>query len=84
VARIFLRTSINLAYPTLVAPGISSLVEDHEELEIDYPRGKIRNLRSGREIALPKYPPSVEQIFAAGGILTLLKERCIKEGLLRL
>jgi 3-isopropylmalate dehydratase small subunit len=84
VARIFLRNSINFAYPTLVAPGISSLVKDHEELEIDYPGGKIRNVRSGREIALPKYPPSVEQIFAAGGILTLLKERCIKEGLLRL
>ncbi len=83
VARIFLRTSINLAYPTLVAPGISNLVEDHEELEIDYPQGKIRNPRTGREIALPKYPPSVEQIFEAGGILTLLKERCIKEGLLR-
>ncbi len=84
VARIFLRTSINLAYPTLVAPGISSLVQDQEELEIDYPNGRIRNLRSGKEIALPKYPPSVEQIFAAGGILTLLRERCIKEGLVRL
>jgi 3-isopropylmalate dehydratase small subunit len=84
VARIFLRTSINLAYPTLVAPGASSLVEDHDELEIDYPGGKIRNLRSGRELALPKYPPSVEQIFAAGGILTLLKQRCVEEGLVRL
>ena len=84
VARIFLRTSINLAYPTLVAPGVSSLVEDHDELEIDYPRGKIRNLRSGRELPLPKYPASVEQIFAAGGILTLLKQRCVEEGLIRL
>jgi hypothetical protein len=50
-------------------------------LEIDYPKGKISNVRSGREIALTKYPPSVEQIFAAGGILTLMRERCIKEGL---
>ena len=84
VARIFLRTSINLAYPTLVAPGVSSLIEDHDELEVDYPRGAIRNLRSGRELALPKYPASVEQIFAAGGILTLLKQRCIRDGLVRL
>ena len=84
VARIFLRTSINLAYPTLVAPGVTSLVEEHDELEIDYPRGAIRNLRSGRELALPKYPASVEQIFAAGGILTLLKQRCVKEGLVQL
>lgn len=84
VARIFLRTSINLAYPTLVAPGVSSLAEDQDELEIDYPKGKIRNLRSGKELPLPKYAPSIEQIFEAGGILTLLKERCIREGLVRL
>jgi 3-isopropylmalate/(R)-2-methylmalate dehydratase small subunit len=84
VARIFLRTSINLAYPTLVAPGVSSLVEDHDEMEIDYPRGKIRNLRSGRELPLPKYPPSVEEIFKAGGILTLLRQRCVREGLVDL
>lgn len=84
VARIFLRTSINLAYPTLVAPGVSSLVEDHEELEIDYPKGTIRNIQSGKELPLPKYPPSVEQIFEAGGILTLLRERCLREGLVRL
>jgi 3-isopropylmalate/(R)-2-methylmalate dehydratase small subunit len=84
VARIFLRTSINLAYPTLVAPGVASLVEDHDELEIDYPRGAIRNLRTGRDLPLPKYPPSVEAIFAAGGILTLLKERCLREGLVNL
>lgn len=84
VARIFLRTSINLAYPTLIAPKVSSLVEDQEELEIDYPKGKIRNLSSGEEIPLAKYPPSVEKIFEAGGILTLLKERCIREGLVRL
>jgi 3-isopropylmalate dehydratase small subunit len=83
VARIFLRTSINLAYPTLVAPGISSLIEDQQELEIDYRNGKLRNLRSGAELPLPKYPPSVEKIFAAGGILTLLRERCIKEGLVQ-
>lgn len=84
VARIFLRTSINLAYPTLVAPGVSSLIEDHEEMEINYPKGIIRNLRSGKELPLPNYAPSVEQIFEAGGILTLLKERCIREGLVRL
>lgn len=83
VARIFLRTSINLAYPTLVAPGVTSLVEDHDELEIDYPQGKIRNLRTGQGLPLPKYPPSMEKIFEAGGILTLLKERCIKEGLVQ-
>ena len=84
VARIFLRTSINLAFPTLIAPGVTSLVEDQEELEIDYPKGKIRNLRSGKELPLSKYPPTVEQIFEAGGILTLLRERCVREGLVRL
>jgi hypothetical protein len=58
-------------------------VEDHQELEIDYRNGTIRALHSGAELPLPKYPPAVEKIFAAGGILTLLKERCVKEGLVQ-
>ncbi|MFQ5684419.1 MAG: hypothetical protein ACE5HC_14255 [Candidatus Binatia bacterium] len=56
-------------------------MEDEDELEIDYPNGRIRNLRSGKELPLSRYPPSVERIFEAGGILTLLKERCVKERL---
>lgn len=81
VARIFLRTSINLAWPALIAPGVTSLVDDQEELEVDYPNGKLRNLNTGKEMPLAKYAPSVEQIFESGGILTLLKDRCIREGL---
>lgn len=81
VARIFLRTSINLAYPVMIVPGVTSLVEDQREIEIDYPKGRLRNIKTGKELPLSKYPPSVERIFESGGILALLKERCVKEGL---
>ncbi|MEE9549228.1 MAG: 3-isopropylmalate dehydratase small subunit, partial [Candidatus Binatia bacterium] len=81
VARIFLRTSINLAYPVMIVPGVTSLVEDQQEIEIDYPKGRLRNITTGKELPLSKYPPAVERIFESGGILALLKERCVKEGL---
>ena len=75
IARIFFRVSISLAYPTFVAKGISGIVNDGDELEIDYERGLVKNITTGASVALNKYPPSVEEIFSVGGLLPLLKQR---------
>ena len=75
IARIFFRVSISLAYPTFVAKGITGIVKDGDQLEIDYERGIVKNLSSGASVALTKYPPSVEAIFNVGGLLPLLKQR---------
>lgn len=79
VARIFFRVSISLGFPIFVAPGIGAIVEDGEELEIDYQKGVARNTASGREVAIAVYPPSVTEIFEAGGLLPLLKHRYERE-----
>jgi 3-isopropylmalate dehydratase small subunit len=75
LARIFFRVSISLAYPAFNAPGITAVIEDGEELEINYDGGFIMNVKSRARIPLIKYPSSIEEIFRAGGILPLLKER---------
>ena len=75
VARLFFRINISIAVPTFVVPGVSALVQDGEEIEIDYPAGVVRNPQTGKEIPLAKYPPLVENIFRAGGIIPLLIER---------
>ena len=79
VARLFFRNSIARAIPILIAPGVTSIVQDGETLEIDYPSGRVRNPRSGKEIALRKYPPLIEQIFVAGGLPELAYERYMRE-----
>ena len=75
IARIFFRVSISIAYPTFVAKGISGIVNDGDELEIDYEKGIAKNLSTGASVAITKYPPSVEEIFKVGGLLPLLKQR---------
>ena len=79
VARLFFRNSIARAIPILIAPGVTSLVQDGQALEIDYPAGVVRNPASGKEIALRKYPPLIEQIFAAGGLPEFAYQRYVRE-----
>jgi 3-isopropylmalate dehydratase small subunit len=77
---IFFRIGISFGMPTFVAPGIVGLVDDGEEIEINYSEGFIKNSRTGKQIPLEKYPPSIERIFMAGGIAPLIVERYEKEG----
>ncbi len=75
VARIFFRVSISVAYPTYAAKGVTGIVDDGDELEIDYDNGFVRNTATGKSVPLNKYPSSVEAIFREGGLLELLKRR---------
>ncbi len=79
VARLFLRTSIAIGFPTFIAPGVSDIVEDGQQVEVDYGQGVVRNLPTGASVQITSYPPSVERIFRAGGIIPLLEERYSRE-----
>ena len=79
-SRIFLRNSINSGYPILICPGITSVVGEGEELEVNVETGEVRNLTNGKRVqgeAFPKDSPPAE-ILRAGGIETLLAERVTK------
>ena len=79
VARLFLRNSIARAVPIFMAPGISAIVADGETLEVDYPAGMARNCASGAAVPLRKFPPLIEEIFAAGGLPEYAFERYGRE-----
>ena len=83
VARLFLRNSIARAVPIFMAPGITSIVNDGETLEIDYPNGVVRNPASGASVELRKFPPLIEEIFSAGGLPEYAYERYIREAATR-
>lgn len=68
VARLFLRNSIARAIPIFMAPGITAIVQDGETLEVDYPAGVVRNPVTNESVELRKFPPLIEEIFAAGGL----------------
>lgn len=81
IARIYFRIGISLGIPTFAALGVTEIVEDGEELEIDAAQGIVRNPRTGKSVNIAKYPLSIERIFKAGGIIPLLIERYQKEQL---
>jgi len=69
IARIHLRNAINTGLPTLVCPGISSFVEEGEELRVNVISGEVENLTRGTRIQAEAWPEDSPpyQILMVGG-----------------
>jgi 3-isopropylmalate dehydratase small subunit len=82
VARLYLRNSVAQGLLTFPVPGITAIVEDGDQLEIDYEADVARNVRTGRTVAVRRFPPTVEQIYELGGIHQVIAQRLAREGVL--
>lgn len=74
-ARIFLRNSINIGLTAIEAPGITELVSDGDEIEIDLENGRIINLTNNRVLEFSRIPEFLKKIVDAGGLIEFAKER---------
>ena len=73
-ARIFYRNAANVGVPLLEAPGISDLVSDGDEIEVDMDNGIIK-AENGDEITFKKLPPFMLEILEKGGLIEYLKDK---------
>lgn len=80
ISRLLLRTCVAKGLPAFNAPGVSEIIEDGEELKVDYEAGVVVNPKSGKQVSLKKLPPTVEQIYEAGGIQQVIGKRLAEEG----
>jgi 3-isopropylmalate dehydratase small subunit len=78
-SRLFLRNTIALPMPIYVVPGINEVVHDGETLEIDYANRIAKNVATGASIAIPKFPPMIEEIYRCGGLPQLARQRYLEE-----
>jgi len=76
---LFLRNSVSRAIPLFIVPGISSLIDDKQILEIDYGRGVVTNSASGATLEIRKFPPLIENIYKSGGLPEFARERYLAE-----
>lgn len=81
MGRIFFRNSIALGFPVIIAPGITSLCEEGDILQINLPKGVIKNLKTSKTL---KFDPIAKdsppmQILEAGGIMKLLEQELGKK-----
>ncbi len=72
--RIFFRNSIAIAFPVLICRGVSRQFDEGEQLELDYQQSAVRNLTRGTELKAEPLPAELLRIFAAGGMMQLLKQ----------
>jgi 3-isopropylmalate/(R)-2-methylmalate dehydratase small subunit len=78
-ARIFFRNAINIGLPAIEAEGITSAVEDGDQLEVDFEAGKIQNVTKKKSLQANKLPPFIVEILTDGGLIENLRKRIQKK-----
>lgn len=74
-ARIFFRNSINIGLPVIECKGISTAIEEGDEISVDFESGKIQNLTTKKTLQGTKLPPFIMEIFSDGGLIENLRKR---------
>ena len=70
-ARIFYRNAINIGLPIIVS---DAAIDDGDELEIDLAAGKLTNVTTCAVTTFPAFPPFLQAIIQAGGLMNAMKE----------
>jgi 3-isopropylmalate/(R)-2-methylmalate dehydratase small subunit len=71
-ARIFFRNSINIGLPLVEIKEIDEIKEE-DLLEVDFKKGEIINLTTGKKYYFQEYPNFLQKIINIGGLMFLIK-----------
>jgi 3-isopropylmalate/(R)-2-methylmalate dehydratase small subunit len=78
-ARIFFRNAINIGLPVIECKGISTAVDNGDELTVYFEAGTVRNLSKGKSFQVAKLPPFILEILSDGGLIENLRRRMNKK-----
>lgn len=73
-ARIFFRNAVNIGLPIVEIAGIDKRIKEGDTVQIDFDRGVLSDLASGEEIKMEPYPPFMQEIIRAGGLMNRIKK----------
>ena len=74
-ARIFYRSSINIGLPIMESEAAANAISAGDEVEVDFDTGLITDITTGETFQAAAFPPFLQNIISAGGLLKSLKER---------
>ena len=73
-ARIFYRNAINIGLPILECPAASEAIANGDTVAVDFDTGLITDETTGQTFGAAPFPPFIQKIITAGGLLNSLKE----------
>ena len=74
-ARIFYRNAINIGLPILESPEASAALKENDEIEIDLAGGEITEIKGGKKFKAVPFPPFMQELISAGGLINYIKKR---------
>lgn len=74
-ARIFYRNAINIGLPIIECPEAAKAIEAGHEVEVDFDSGMIKNLNTGEEFQGQAFPPFMQNIINAGGLIAYVNQK---------
>ncbi len=74
-ARIFYRNAINIGLPILECEEACNEIEANDQVEIDFDSGEIKDITKGKTFKAQPFPPFIQNIIKAGGLLNSIKEK---------
>lgn len=72
-ARIFYRNAINIGLPILECPEAAAGIQSGDKVQVDFDTGLISDLTTQKTYQSQPFPPFIQTIIAAGGLLNSLQ-----------
>ncbi len=77
-ARIFYRNAFNIGLPIFESPAAAEDIKEGDEVTVDAGSGTITNLTTGKTYRAAPVPPFMQQVIAAGGLISYVAGKLIK------
>ena len=74
-ARIFYRNSINIGLPILECPAAADAIAAGDLVSVDFDTGVITDETPGATFQAEPFPPFIQEIIAAGGLMNSIRAR---------
>lgn len=74
-ARIFFRNSINIGLPIIESKEAVEGIKARDTVKVDTEKGIVKNITKRKTYRVEKYPPFMQKIIRAGGLMESIKRK---------
>ncbi len=71
----FIRKALNVGLPMVVCPGVTGIVEQGDEIEVDLATGEVRNTRAGAVRHARPFSDRMIEVWRAGSLTRAMRQR---------